>query len=838
MVHGSQPSTVDVSIVLPVYNDEAWIANAIKSCLNQTLHTIEIIVVDDASTDSTVTIVEQLQATDSRIKLVRQTLNGSAFQARRAGLNAASAQHVMFVDGDDELRPKACETVAGIAKETGADIVAFGCEVVAADGSTGSHYEGSMQPRHRELRDHQILATLFPTGKTAQGQLWRYLFARDLLLDVYSSLPSDLTLPRMNDLPIAFLALMKAKHYISTRDRLYRYFFRRGASGHQVATWADFLFNASALKSIESISEAVSHEANTRADSSRLLETYESTRSSVIGRVLGYVNAISDEQLQKEALEALGDQVGRLDLIKACADFFPSALPILTQATNPPSLPSSKPHHVVLRTGNLNTGGVQGVLVAQAGHLIDAGIKVTIVIDSDLTTSFELPPGVELLQIRGQTRGQRMAFLVELCRERGTEVVIDHHIFYNDRWPYFAQALSIAGIPTIGWIHNFALRPLLDQVDRLSFLDSYLPILNTVVVLSEPDVAYWKLRGLPNVVYLPNPPSPLVKNITAQFQQRPAPRNHIEIVWWGRLQQRTKQVLDLVDVGAQLKALDVDFHITIIGPDGPDLTAEKIRRRARDKGLEDRLTLTGQLHGEELIRAAQSANVFVSTSIVEGYPLALVEAQALGLPVVMYDLPWLEFLRENAGAIAVPQGDRNALAAVLADLINNEADYAKLTAGARKSTQSEVSHDLKELYARLLVGDLNSAHSPEPDRAAMKLLLDQNIRFIERLERVHRRELKRKENEFARQTKRLEERVSKSGPVVRQNTPTPRDAPQVPALKAWLQRFLPATMRQAAYYAKHEYSVAERQHALLLKNQETLSAQLARIEGELSTRRK
>lgn len=838
MIKNPGTSHPEVSIILPVFNDELWISRALESCLDQTLGSIEIIVVDDASTDRTVAIVEKFQRNDDRIKVIRQPENGSAFRARRVGLENATAAFVMFLDGDDELVPQACETALRLARGAVADVVGFGCRVVSADGTTGSHYERSMQPRDRKIENNEILYKLFPVGITAQGQLWRYLFRRSLLTAAYSDLPHSLSLPRMNDLPIAFLALMRAKTYVSTSERLYRYYFHRGASGHKAITWDDYLFNVSALDSIDAISAVVANEAMNRPDASQLERTYTSVRQSVAGRVLGYVKDIDDEAVRKRALIALTERVGSLELAIAAAGFRTDALTLLMEATSPARLPDCRPGHVVLRTGNLRTGGVQGVLVAQAKHLSDSGIKVTIVLDSAPVTEFEVPEGVSLLQLNRQTLAERMSFLVDLCREESVDVVIDHHILYNERWQFFAHALSAAGIPTIGWIHNFALRPLLDNVGRLSFLEKHLPLLSTVVTLSEPDVVYWKLRGINNVVYLPNPPSPLARRITLQSELREAPSGRLEIAWWGRLQQSTKQVMDLLDLGSNLHRMGVDFAIKIIGPDGPDLGSRQLRRRALDRGISDRVDLPGPLHGAELIEAVRGAHVFVSTSIVEGYPLALVEAQALGLPVFMYDLPWLEFLRGNSGVVRVAQGDRAAMARVLAQIAEDPDQYSVLTSGALEAAETQVSHDFEDLYLKLLQGELDPQFSPAPNAESMRLLLDQNVRFVERLDRIRRREVKRRDAAAELKINRLEERINRLPEVavraqVDQNVP-----PAVPKLRSLLQRFLPATMRQAAYYARHEYRASSNQHKELIANQAKLSAQLTALQRALEANRR
>lgn len=116
------------------------IANALDSCTRQTLSEIEIIVVDDASTDDTVAIVRERAAADGRIRLITHEANRSAFQSRRDGVRAATAPHLMFLDGDDELVADAAAVALGHAQETGAELVQFGIDVVRPDGTTG---EGS-----------------------------------------------------------------------------------------------------------------------------------------------------------------------------------------------------------------------------------------------------------------------------------------------------------------------------------------------------------------------------------------------------------------------------------------------------------------------------------------------------------------------------------------------------------------------------------------------------------------------------------------------------------------------------------------------------------------------
>jgi glycosyltransferase involved in cell wall biosynthesis len=113
-----------VSVILIGYNDAARISRAIDSVRSQTLHSIEIIVVDDASTDATSQIVTAVAEQDARIRYVQRTENSGGCSApRNDGLALARAPWVMFCDSDDELDIHACANLLSAAEEWGAELV-------------------------------------------------------------------------------------------------------------------------------------------------------------------------------------------------------------------------------------------------------------------------------------------------------------------------------------------------------------------------------------------------------------------------------------------------------------------------------------------------------------------------------------------------------------------------------------------------------------------------------------------------------------------------------------------------------------------------------------------
>jgi succinoglycan biosynthesis protein ExoO len=111
-----------VSVIIPAYNTEAYLARAIKSALNQTLSDIEVIVVDDASTDNTVKVAQSFS--DPRLKLLQNSQNLGAGGARNRALREARGQWVAVLDSDDWYAPGRLKKLVQIAEEQNADLVA------------------------------------------------------------------------------------------------------------------------------------------------------------------------------------------------------------------------------------------------------------------------------------------------------------------------------------------------------------------------------------------------------------------------------------------------------------------------------------------------------------------------------------------------------------------------------------------------------------------------------------------------------------------------------------------------------------------------------------------
>lgn len=113
----------EVSIIIPVYNSRKYLRKCLDSVCNQSLNDIEIIIIDDMSTDNSLDIVRSYEKNDSRIKLIAMDRNYGPGILRNIGINEASGKYIGFVDSDDYIEPNMYSELYNKILETEVDIV-------------------------------------------------------------------------------------------------------------------------------------------------------------------------------------------------------------------------------------------------------------------------------------------------------------------------------------------------------------------------------------------------------------------------------------------------------------------------------------------------------------------------------------------------------------------------------------------------------------------------------------------------------------------------------------------------------------------------------------------
>lgn len=168
-----------ISIIVPVYNSRKFLKRCVKSIQNQTYKNIEIILIDDGSTDSSGELCEQLASYDSRI-VVRHKINGGQSSARNLGLDIAKGKLIGFVDNDDVIEPDMFERLYQNMIRERVKISGIVADWVYEDKTI---FEGDKY-QTRIYSGHELLKNIFYRENLISSSVWDKLFERELFSNV------------------------------------------------------------------------------------------------------------------------------------------------------------------------------------------------------------------------------------------------------------------------------------------------------------------------------------------------------------------------------------------------------------------------------------------------------------------------------------------------------------------------------------------------------------------------------------------------------------------------------------------------------------------------------
>lgn len=170
-----QPS---VSILVPCYNVEAYLRECLDSIVNQTLTDIEIICINDGSTDGTLGIIKEYAAKDKRIKIIDKENEGYGKSMNR-GLDAATGEYVGIVESDDWAEPDMFESLYTIAKENDCDVVKSNFYEYTPTGAVVNKFLGALPP---DDCGRLIVGRANPTLFFHFPAIWSAIYRRDFLV--------------------------------------------------------------------------------------------------------------------------------------------------------------------------------------------------------------------------------------------------------------------------------------------------------------------------------------------------------------------------------------------------------------------------------------------------------------------------------------------------------------------------------------------------------------------------------------------------------------------------------------------------------------------------------
>ena len=212
-----------ISIIVPVYNSKEYLRECIDSIISQTYSNIEIIIVDDGSTDGSSDICEEFALKDERIRVVHQE-NQGLVRARKVGVSIAKGEWISFVDSDDWIHPNMVASLVDIAMSNGVDVVTSGM-LMAIETTTIPKYDAIAEGLYEGKRIEDLKNNLFNIEDffsfSILPYIWNKLWKRNLLEKTLEWVDDAIRVGE--DVAIGFPTILQAKRIYITKNAFYYY---------------------------------------------------------------------------------------------------------------------------------------------------------------------------------------------------------------------------------------------------------------------------------------------------------------------------------------------------------------------------------------------------------------------------------------------------------------------------------------------------------------------------------------------------------------------------------------------------------------------------------------
>lgn len=222
-----------ISVIVPVYNAEAYLAKCIDSILAQTYENLEVILVDDGSKDASGRICDEYAQKDARIRVIHKE-NGGQSSARNMALDVMQGAYVTFVDSDDWIEPDAYRPMLALALEHNVKLVSAGRYDVSA--RTGKRKVGLCPTRQEVISAEEMLGRLFIWDNCDSSPCDK-LFHRSLFQEIRFPTRSN-----SEDVAIVYRLVESAGSAAMLDKPIYNYFHRPGSTSYGALSQRTFYF--------------------------------------------------------------------------------------------------------------------------------------------------------------------------------------------------------------------------------------------------------------------------------------------------------------------------------------------------------------------------------------------------------------------------------------------------------------------------------------------------------------------------------------------------------------------------------------------------------------------
>ena len=693
-----------ISIIIPVYNMAPYIDETVSSWINQTLKSIELIYIDDCSSDGSLEKLKEWSEKDSRIHVYSFEKNKSAWSARLLGVREARGKYIMFADADDTIIPSACRQLYAELKKNPVDILHFGTEVINAGNrpkETIKLLENMLLPYQGSLYGDNVFSACFCHQKYGYN-LWNKLYSAEVCKKALQDQTEDF-LPRGQDKLMYFMISYYARSYRGIKKKYYNYYYGRGMHGVANMNLEQF----ERLCSMSKVAEKQREFLEQRKREKEYEDLIAVFRSQMVDDCVGNWLDNLNTDVKAEGFDLLMSYWKPEEIIPALSRGIKNQTYDFAKTIVKAKSIQYKPHEVKTVASyyySMVDGGIERVVAELSELWVEMGYRVILFTDeSPSPNDYETPPSVERIIVPNHILsdcnhyGERAAFFIDIIRKKNIDVLV-YHAFDAELMFWDALSVKSAGCAFIGYSHNICSLHMFATLRPMEGIIAPYIIADCVVTLSEEDAYFWRHFNTDVVTVL----NPMIGKPDDWEQSRCA--GH-DILWLARIADE-KSPMDLPGIMELVLKEVPDARLHIVGKSRDERYYKRFLRSVKESGVEKSIVLHG--FAQDVKPYYQNASIFLLTSKYEGFSLTLQESMLAGLPIVMYELPYLTLVNDNPGIISVRLGDKSATAEVLISLLKDDQKRKKLGEESREYVNRIADYDYvrawKNIFAKISIG--------------------------------------------------------------------------------------------------------------------------------------
>lgn len=708
-----------ISVVMPTYNMAEYITGSIESVLNQTLQDVELICVDDCSEDNSAEIICAFAQRDSRVRLIKHDVKKSALEGRKNGILAAEGEYILFLDADDYLEQNACEVLYALMKKEAVDILHFQAKIVGA-GAT-------------EERIHNMQKFVSPYFGTLYGKdvfekgfreqryrftIWNKIYKADLCKKAVEDI-TDGFLLKANDMVLYAAIALHAQSYKGVdTEYFYNYSFGSGSTGSSDLSLEKFEVYCYEAKAAGLFEEIVKRHVT---DGSYDDIVAQMRRNLLKDCIYNWKSNLAEDKAAK-GFDLLVRFWGIEAVVAGLAEAYASnraKLVARIEGTECLSIQKRAVKTIGIYYHRMGKGGVQRVISLLLPLYLEMGYQVVLLTDEfEPENEYEIPKQVKrivltsALTIPYTDYGIRAKEIVAAIEDNAIDVML-YQASECRTLVYDMLLVKGMGLPFCVSVHGLFAAELLNSNALICEKIKSFKLIDRLVVLSETEKTFWEIFGIP-ATYIPNP-----------IQEIEGKRKSEEyILWLARLESVTKQHMDAVNIMNKVVKKHPEAKMKIVGNEVTHDARKNMLKRIVALKLEDNIEVCDYTTNVEAFY--EKAKIFLITSATESFSMTVVESKGYGIPLVTYEMPYLETLKDKKGYISVPQNDLEGAAKAIIQLLEEEELRKKLGREARESYEALKEYDLRNAWGSLIEAMVTEKKDLLPeklDRANAELVM-------------------------------------------------------------------------------------------------------------------